>query len=170
MTALILALILALATPSSAPDVSPRQARSGAPHDKRHDGDRTEKPVSAPVAASSMAPARTGMEGGAPLTGTASWYCGSGSPCTRGYDPGDLIAAIDRKDTPWDKGDRLTVTSGDRSVTVMVVDVCLCKGNRVIDLSAEAFSRLAPLGLGVIPVTITEATTPALPETDMEAP
>lgn len=91
------------------------------------------------------------------VRGVASWYCGSSSPCTKGYGPDDLVAAIDRKDTPWDKGDRVTVTSGGRSVTVTIVDTCLCVGRRVIDLTSSAFRRLAPLGVGLIPVVITEA-------------
>lgn len=98
-----------------------------------------------------------------PVTGTATWYCGNGSPCTRGYDPGDMVAAIDRKDSAFRKGDVVLVTHGDRSVVVRIVDTCLCRGNRIIDLSAEAFSRLAPLGLGVIPVSIRENI--PLPET-----
>lgn len=101
---------------------------------------------------------------GAPVSGTASWFCGSGSPCTAGHHPGELVAAIDRKDTEWDKGDRLVVTHGDRSVTVEVIDVCGCPGRRLIDLSHAAFSRLADPGRGVIAVTIAEAV--ELPATD----
>jgi hypothetical protein len=103
-------------------------------------------------------------------TGTATWYCGPGqqgtSRCTRGHGPSDLVAAIDRKDTPWNKGDRLRVSSGGRSVVVLVVDVCGCPGRRIIDLTSGAFRRLAPLGRGVIPVTITDAAAIPLPATD----
>jgi hypothetical protein len=117
-------------------------------------------PWSAPHPGPSTAPVS-----GAPLHGTATWYCGSGSPCTSGYQPGDLIAAIDRKDSPYRKGDRVRVTHDGRAVTVRIVDVCGCPGRRVIDLSAAAFARLAPLGRGVIPVTLEEAPTVRLPET-----
>lgn len=107
-------------------------------------------------------------------TGTATWYCGRGqrgtSYCTAGYGPQDLVAAIDRKDTPWEKGDRLLVTSGSRSVVVRIVDVCACKGRRLIDLSSGAFRRLAPLGRGVIPVTLTEVGSVRLPATDAQTP
>lgn len=102
------------------------------------------------------------------VSGTATWYCGNGSPCTAGYAPGQLVAAIDRKDSRWRKGDRVRVTSGSRSVVVTIVDVCGCPGRRVIDLSAAAFARLAPLGRGVIAVTLTDADEPrfTLPPTD----
>lgn len=103
------------------------------------------------------------------VRGKATWYCGAGSRCPRGHAPGELVAAIDRKDTPWDKGDVVTVTYRGRSVTVRIVDVCACKGSRVIDLSAAAFRALAPLSRGVITVTVTGArTTPTLPPTDTE--
>jgi rare lipoprotein A (peptidoglycan hydrolase) len=103
------------------------------------------------------------------LHGTATWYCGHGSACTRGYGPGDLVAAIDRKDTPYRKGDRVRVRSGGRSVVVRIVDVCACRGRRVIDLTSGAFSRLAPLSRGVIPVTLegTDEPLPTLPATDV---
>jgi hypothetical protein len=104
------------------------------------------------------------------LGGKATHYCLPGqrgtSYCTRGYGPEDMVAAIDRKDTPWNKGDRLRVSSGGRSVVVLVVDVCGCPGRRIIDLTSGAFRRLAPLGRGVIPVTITDAAAIPLPATD----
>ena len=46
----------------------------------------------------------------------------------------------------------------DRCVVVVVVDWCSCSrqrpGRRAIDLSPAAFQRLAPLGRGVIPITV----------------
>lgn len=104
--------------------------------------------------------------------GLATWYCRTRATCTRGYGPSDLIAAIDRKDTTFRKGDRVTVRYScgprcDRSVTVRIVDVCACVDRRVIDLSSGAFRRLAPLALGVIPVTVERAGPRAtLPATD----
>jgi rare lipoprotein A (peptidoglycan hydrolase) len=85
--------------------------------------------------------------------GTATWYCGNGSPCTRGYGPADMVAAIDPT-LGIAKGTRLRVHHAGRSVEVVVVDVCQCKGARIIDLTSGAFSRLAPLSRGVIEVTI----------------
>jgi hypothetical protein len=155
MTTILLVAILA--APWSAPHPGPSTApvtgaeQTGAPHTH----------VSA--LAADLVPDTS--RSGAPFHGTATWYCGSGSPCTSGYGPGDLIAAIDRKDSPYRKGDRVRVTHDGRSVTVRIVDVCGCPGRRVIDLSAAAFARLAPLGRGVIPVTLEAAPTVRLPET-----
>jgi rare lipoprotein A (peptidoglycan hydrolase) len=100
--------------------------------------------------------------------GTATWYCGTRASCTRGYGPRDMVAAIDRKDAPWRKGDRVRVEHGGRAVVVTIVDVCACRGARVIDLSAGAFARLAPLGRGVISVALSGVgQLPRLPATDM---
>lgn len=85
--------------------------------------------------------------------GTATWYCGTTVTCTRGYGPGDMIAAIDT-DLGFHKGDRVTVRAFGRAVTVRIVDVCGCPGRRLIDLSRGAFSRLANPDYGVIAVTL----------------
>ena len=104
------------------------------------------------------------------LGGKATHYCLPGqrgtSYCTRGYGPDDMVAAIDRKDTPWRKGDRVLVTHGSRSVVVTIVDVCACRGARLIDLTSGAFRRLAPLHRGVIAVELTDAEPIRLPATD----
>lgn len=104
------------------------------------------------------------------IRGTATWYCDTQSACTRGYGPSDLVAAIDPT-TGIAKGTRVRVTSGSRSVTVRIVDVCACAGARVIDLTYGAFSRLAAPSRGVIPVTLSvggSAPVPTLPATDTE--
>jgi rare lipoprotein A (peptidoglycan hydrolase) len=108
--------------------------------------------------------------------GTATWYCSDGrdgspgSTCTHGYGPSSLTAAIDRKDTEFRKGDTVRVRYGDKSVDVLIVDVCGCADARVIDLTIGAFQRLAPWGLGVIPVTLELVGGPkvTLPPTDSE--
>jgi hypothetical protein len=113
--------------------------------------------------------------GGAPrIRGTATWYCNDGqrgtSYCTRGYGPEDMVAAIDT-DLGFDKGDVVLVRSlaGDEQVTVTIVDVCGCPGSRLIDLTSGAFRRLAPLGIGVLPVTVELAGAErTLPPTDQE--
>jgi rare lipoprotein A (peptidoglycan hydrolase) len=57
--------------------------------------------------------------------------------------------------------------AGDEQVTVRIVDVCGCPGNRLIDLTSGAFRRLAPLGIGVLPVTVELAGSErTLPPTD----
>jgi rare lipoprotein A (peptidoglycan hydrolase) len=102
--------------------------------------------------------------------GSATWYCSATSACTRGYGPGDLVAAIDPS-TGVPKGTRLRVHHGSRSVDVTVVDVCACAGARVIDLTSSAFARLAPLSRGVIDVSVEEiggaAARMTLPPTDV---
>lgn len=114
-------------------------------------------------------------EVGTPLVGgQATWYCHDGSDgypasrCTRGTDPGDLVAAAG-SELPWGKGEHVVVSRGDRAVVVTIVDVCSCADSRVIDLSAAAFRRLGSLGEGVIEVEVTGG--PELPATDtLEAP
>jgi hypothetical protein len=115
--------------------------------------------------------------GGAPLEGgigtalvggTATWYCSSTSPCTRGYGPSDMVAAIDPT-LGIAKGDQVTVRHDGRTITVRIVDVCACAGERLIDLTSGAFAQLAPLSVGVIDVTI-ESGGPGvtLPPTDAD--
>jgi hypothetical protein len=112
---------------------------------------------------------RQGREGTVTATnvvGTATWFCGAGSHCTRGYGPSDLVAAIDPT-TGYEKGETVTVWHGDRSVAVRIVDVCACPGRRIIDLTSGAFQRLAPLSRGVIDVVLVpRRATPTLPATD----
>jgi rare lipoprotein A (peptidoglycan hydrolase) len=100
--------------------------------------------------------------------GTATWYCSATSTCTKGYDPGDLVAAID-SDLGFRKGDRITVRAFGRAVTVTIVDVCACAGERLVDLTRGAFARLADPALGVIPVTVELAAEgiPLAPSTDV---
>lgn len=93
-----------------------------------------------PLAPSPSSP----MPDGSSITGIASWYDAG---------PG-LYAAV----PTWRWGDepyRVRVTAGHRSVVVTVLDFCGCPGGRVIDLSADAFARLAPLSAGLVRVTIT---------------
>lgn len=105
---------------------------------------------------------------GAVISGLSTWYCGGGSPCTAGYGPGDLIAAIDPT-LGIAKGERITVRHGDRAVSVVIRDVCACPGRRIVDLSRAAFSRLADPSRGVIAVTVeTEGPTITPPATDIE--
>lgn len=113
---------------------------------------------------------------GTPLiSGRATFYCSDGrdgspvSPCTRGYGPDDLVAAIDRKDTPWDKGDWVVVTGAAGSVTVRIVDTCECAGARIIDLPIGAFETVAgDWRPGDVPIEVEGV--PDLPETDTEEP
>jgi len=94
---------------------------------------------------------------GSTLTGTASWYGASG-----------LIAAAGPALRVGDwRGSRVTVTGNGRSVTVTLSDWCQCYGSRLIDLSDDAFARLAPLSRGLLKVTVSTAgPASTLPPTD----
>lgn len=94
-----------------------------------------------------------GLLPAAVMGGLATWYCGAGSPCTHGYGPADLVAAIDPS-LGIERGERITISFDGKSVAVVVVDVCQCMGRRLVDLTSGAFRRLAPLSAGVIPVSI----------------
>jgi hypothetical protein len=101
------------------------------------------------------------------LGGKATWYDdGPGHYAAAGPVLRDALGG-----DPAFRGERVTVCSDDACVTVRLVDWCAC-GDRggvptLLDLSADAFDELAPLGRGVIPVTIELAgSVPTLPPTD----
>jgi rare lipoprotein A (peptidoglycan hydrolase) len=169
---LVVAFVILVAAPRSASVDSPRLALSGAPHvgGSPHPGNGKRKGLS-----SEGSSVRLPTTAAAPrIRGTATHYCLPGqrgtSYCTRGYGPEDMVAAIDT-DLGFDKGDVVLVRSlaGDDQVTVTIVDVCGCPGSRLIDLTSGAFRRLAPLGTGVLPVTVELAGAErTLPPTDQE--
>jgi hypothetical protein len=163
---LILALILALATPSPALDVSPRREQGGAPHVGH---EVVEGPGSlrlrGHVDAAETVERRdvVATAGGAPLTGWATHYPAA-SPTDGAAGP-DLRAMLGKG---W-RGQWVRVCHGSECVRVQLRDWCAC-GDRhgkptLVDLPKQTFSRLAPLGLGVIPVSIREADVPSLPDT-----
>lgn len=108
------------------------------------------RPIVAVPAPRSVRVDRGVVQGSASRSGRASWY----------NDGAGLYAAVHS----WRWGDRryrLTVCRADdleRCVIVTVRDYCQCyvgtSRERVIDLSPDAFSRLAPLSRGVIKVTV----------------
>src|SRR5262245_41841287 len=88
------------------------------------------------------------------VAGRASWYCGNGSRCTRGYPAGGLYAAAGPALRVGDwRGRMVTVSYQGRSVRLRLIDWCACP-QRAIDLYRAAFARLAPPSRGVINVTI----------------
>jgi hypothetical protein len=93
-----------------------------------------------------------------PISGTASWYPADGMIAAAG-------PALRHGD--W-RGSRITVSSGGRSVTVTLSDWCQCYGSRVIDLSDDAFRKLAPLSKGLLRVTVSRETLATLPPTDTD--
>jgi rare lipoprotein A (peptidoglycan hydrolase) len=68
---------------------------------------------------------------------------------------------------PGWRGSWVRVHANGRHVDVQLVDWCLCRGSRIVDLYAAAFSRLAPTSRGEIFVTV-EWLGPRLPPTDMK--
>ena len=111
----------------------------------------------------------TGQVGTVAVSGTSTWYCGNGSPCTAGYGPGDAVAAIDPS-LGIPKGTIVTVTGDAGSRRVRIVDVCACGGARIIDLTSGMFRAIVgPLSRGVGTVTIEYGgEAPTLPPTDLE--
>lgn len=100
-------------------------------------------------ASGNLAAAPTSEIGTAIASGIASWYDNG---------PG-FYAAV----PSWRFGDRsyrVRVCRGDDAVRCVEVRVgdCLCgRTDRLIDLSADAFRRLAPLSFGVLVVTVEDA-------------
>ena len=89
--------------------------------------------------------------------GVASWYCGHGSACTRGY-PGGLYAAAGpllRKSLGVWRGKHVVVRANGRAVAVTLSDWCACPHGRPLDLYSDAFERLAPLSKGLVKVSVT---------------
>jgi rare lipoprotein A (peptidoglycan hydrolase) len=91
------------------------------------------------------------------ITGTASWYPAHG-----------LIAAAGPALRTGDWRGRVVVVSANgRAVAVTLSDTCQCYGSRLLDLSDDAFSRLAPLSRGLIQVVVSSAgPLPTPPATD----
>jgi rare lipoprotein A (peptidoglycan hydrolase) len=94
----------------------------------------------------------------APVTGNATWYCQPGrSACTRGYPASGPYAAAGPalRVGNW-RGRWVTVRANGRAIRVRLVDACQCgNGRRLIDLYGSQFARLAPLGRGVLRVSVT---------------
>ena len=108
-------------------------------------------------------------------TGTATWYCSSSSACTHSYPASGAYAAAGTEIRfPGWRGSWVRVCHGGDCVTVQLIDTCACSGNRIIDLYASQFRRLAPLSEGTIRVTVERIdggkieSTPTGPPTDVE--
>lgn len=82
----------------------------------------------------------------------ATWYCGNGSRCTRGYGPECYCAAISPDLRSW-AGSLVRACVGSRCVTVRLID-CNCQAEHGIDLYAVAFRALAPLSVGELTVRL----------------
>ena len=93
------------------------------------------------------------------MRGKATWLCDppKWTRCTGGYPENSLVAAAGSELRKW-LGKRVTVCrlvrGKDPCVRVRLVDTCACKADRIIDLYAVAFRRLAPQSAGVIDVRV----------------
>ncbi len=84
------------------------------------------------------------------LSGVATWHATGRDGAYAAAGP-LLREALGRG---W-RGTQVRVCSGGRCIRVTLNDVCWCpKGRRLIDLSDEAFARLASLSRGVIVIEI----------------
>lgn len=94
----------------------------------------------------------------APLTGKASWYPAPGSVAAAG-------PRLRRALGPGWRGTWVRVSTGKRSVTVRLDDWCQCFKDlpieKVIDLSDDDFSVLAPTSVGSVRVRIIQLVPPA---------
>lgn len=91
------------------------------------------------------------------LIGTATWYCGAGSRCPRGYGPGCLCAAAGAAvraalGASW-RGRYVTVSRDGRVIRVKLVDAM--RAARLLDLFARPFDVLGSLSDGVMTVRVT---------------
>ena len=135
------------------------------------DGQRTRAPQ--PVSVATASPTAEAVATPSPsavvpvrrtatIVGKATWYCLPGrSRCTRGYPAGGMYAAAgpSLRVGNW-RGRTVIVTAGGQSVAVRLIDTCLCRDGRVVDLYAAAFIRLAPLGTGVLHVSVSRVPAP----------
>ena len=87
-------------------------------------------------------------------SGEASWYDLEGEMGACGEPLHGLYAAHPR----WKCGSLVAVRAGDRYVHVRILDRGPSMDGRVIDLSREAFARLAPPDQGVVGVELYQLT------------
>jgi expansin (peptidoglycan-binding protein) len=89
--------------------------------------------------------------------GIATYYYATGNgACLFGEAPGDLmVAAMNAEEydnAAW-CGAYVHVTGPNGAVTVRIVDLCPGCDAGHLDLSEQAFAAIAPLHLGVVPIT-----------------
>lgn len=94
---------------------------------------------------------------GAPESGVATYYDATGAgACSFDATPNDLdVAAIDMPE--WNGsapcGECAAVTGPNGSVTVRIVDLCPGCERGHLDLSMEAFAKIADVAAGRVPIT-----------------
>jgi rare lipoprotein A len=97
-----------------------------------------------------------------PSKGTASWYVSPLTATGERYDPESLTCAMRRRD--FGKRYRVCNPENGRCVEVRHNNWgpywVLYNRGRIVDLSRRAFSEIADLEKGLVPVTVTEVTSP----------
>lgn len=114
---------------------------------------RAQPDLPAPVLTVREKPVRSVGTASGGVTGTASWYCGAGSACTKGYADGMYGAAGPALRVGDWRGRTVTVCAS-ACVAVTLIDWCGCPGGRVIDLYRSAFARLASPSAGTVGVRV----------------
>lgn len=111
--------------------------------------------VPRPVSTSGNQAAQGGPAAAHRASGIASWYCGHGSACTRGYPSGLYAAAGPALRVGDWRGRVVSVRSAGRVVHVRLIDTCQCYGSRVVDLYSDVWAALdVPLSRGVMKVSV----------------
>ena len=90
-------------------------------------------------------------------SGVATYYYATGNgACLFGESPGDLMVtalnAVEFDTAAW-CGAYVRVSGPNGTITVRIVDLCPECGAGHLDLSQEAFALIAPLHLGIVPIT-----------------
>ena len=90
-------------------------------------------------------------------SGEGTYYAADGSGnCSFDPSPGDLMVAamnaVDYRTAAW-CGGCVEVTGPDGTITVRIVDQCPECDQGDLDLSPQAFERIAPLAAGRVPIT-----------------
>ncbi|MGE0549096.1 MAG: expansin EXLX1 family cellulose-binding protein [Kofleriaceae bacterium] len=90
------------------------------------------------------------------LTGEGTYYDADGTgSCGFATDPGLMVAAlnaVDYDNAAW-CGACVSVTGPDGEVVVRIVDQCPECKHGDLDLSVEAFAKIAPIEAGRVPIT-----------------
>ncbi|KAF8941837.1 hypothetical protein BGZ47_007134 [Haplosporangium gracile] len=94
---------------------------------------------------------------GSGFSGRGTWFTDSIGSCGTPFDTHDLIVAMNAAQMGGTSmcGKTVRITSGGKSVTARVTDTCPSQycSEGSLDLSQAAFTQLAPLATGVIPIT-----------------
>ncbi|KAG0286341.1 hypothetical protein BGZ96_009540 [Linnemannia gamsii] len=90
------------------------------------------------------------------FSGRGTWFTDSVGSCGTPFDTNDMIVAMNEAQMGGTSmcGKTVRITSGGKTVTARVTDTCpsqYCNSGS-LDLSKAAFSKLAPLGTGVISI------------------